>query len=106
MNVEASEISQRSASPADSPWHLRLYIAGYTPASLAAIQSLKVLEQEFLPAKSNVEIIDLLENPEAGRRDHVLAIPTLVRVKPHPVRRIIGNLSDITRTLKILGFSS
>jgi circadian clock protein KaiB len=105
MNSEA-ETSRRSQNRGDEPWHLRLFIAGYTPASMAAISSLKVLEQEFLPPNSNLEIIDLLENPDAGRRDHVLAIPTLVRVKPPPVRRIIGNLNDFPRTLKTLGFST
>lgn len=104
MNSEAPETSRRLPDRANEPWFLRLFIAGYTPASLSAIRSLKVLEQEFLPQNSKIEIIDLLENPEAGRRDHVLAIPTLVRLRPHPTRRIIGNLSDFPRTLKILGF--
>ena len=83
---------------------VRLFVAGYTPASMAAIRNLKVLEAEYFPQGSKVEIIDLVENPEAAKRDHVLAIPTLVRLKPAPLRRIIGSLNDIPRTLKILGF--
>jgi circadian clock protein KaiB len=105
MNSEASETSRRSQQGSTEPWHLRLFIAGYTPASIAAIHSVKVLDQEFLPAGSRLEVIDVLEEPDAGRRDHILAIPTLVRLKPEPIRRIIGNLNDFPRTLKVLGFS-
>lgn len=90
----------------NEPWHLRLYIAGWTPSSVAALYSLKALEAEYLPAGSTVEVIDLIERPEAGVQDNVLAIPTLVKVSPEPMRRIVGNLSDLPKALKILGFSA
>ena len=94
--------------PGDSlnePWHLKLYIAGWTPSSLAALRSVKTLEQEYLPSGSKVEIIDLLEHPEVAATDHVLAIPTVVKIRPSPVRRLVGNLSDLSKALKILGVS-
>jgi circadian clock protein KaiB len=64
------------------------------------------MEAEYFPSGSTLEVIDLVENPEAGVRDNVLAIPTLVRVKPGPVRRIVGSLNDIQKALKILGFAT
>jgi circadian clock protein KaiB len=90
---------------ANEPWHVRLYLVRWTPSSISALQTIKLLEAEYFPAGSIVEVIDLLENPEAGVRDNVLAVPTVVRVRPAPVRRIVGSLSDIPKTLKILGFS-
>jgi circadian clock protein KaiB len=104
MNDSRADASRRNDPVLEGPWFVRLFIAGYTPASMAAIRNLKVLEAEYFPPGSKVEIIDLLEQPEAGRRDHVMAIPTLIRIKPEPLRRIIGSLSDFPRTLKILGF--
>jgi circadian clock protein KaiB len=101
----SAELSRGKKSVSQEPWFVRLYIAGYTPASLTAIHSLKILEAEYFPAGSKVEIIDLMSDPEAGRSDHVLAIPTLIRLKPEPLRRIVGSISDIPRALKILGFA-
>jgi circadian clock protein KaiB len=83
---------------------MRLYVAGSTPATQAAKASVQLLESEYLPPGSTIEVIDLLSHPEAAERDHILAIPTLVRMNPRPVRRIIGNLRDMEKTLKILGF--
>jgi len=88
----------------NEPWVIRLYIAGWTPASLAAVRNIRLLESDHLPAGSKVEIIDLLHDPEAGRADHVVAIPTAVRVSPLPMRRIVGALDDMDKTLEILGF--
>lgn len=88
------------------PWHVRLYIAGWTPASLAALRSVQALEQEYFPAGSKVEVINIRERPEEGVRDNILAIPTVVKVRPTPVRRIVGNLSNIPKTLKVLGLSA
>jgi circadian clock protein KaiB len=87
----------------DEPWHLKLYIAGWTPSSIAALRSIKILEQEYLPAGSTVEVIDLLEHPENAATDHVLAIPTVVKIQPKPVRRLVGNIDDLSKALKILG---
>ena len=89
----------------NEPWHVKLYIAGWTAASMAALATVKALEAEYFPEGSVVEVVDLIEQPEMGVRDNVLAIPTVVKVSPAPVRRIVGNLSNIPKTLKILGLS-
>ena len=91
---------------ANEPWHLRLYIAGWTASSVAALASVKTLEADYFPEGSTVEVIDLIQQPDAGVRDNVLAIPTVVKVRPGPVRRIVGDFSDIPKALKILGFSA
>jgi len=80
-------------------WELRLYIAGQSPRSLAAIRNLRDFCEERLQAKYRVEIIDLLKNPQLAAGDQILAVPTLVRKLPPPVRKIIGDLSDSERVL-------
>jgi circadian clock protein KaiB len=81
------------------PWHLRLYVAGHTPKSVVAFSNLKRLCEELLPGQYEIELIDLLKDPQLARSDQVLAIPTLVRRLPHPVRKIIGDLSNRERVL-------
>ena len=80
-------------------WQLRLYVAGQTPKSLAAFANLKKICEEHLAGKYRIEIIDLLENPTLAKGDQILAIPTLVRKLPEPVRKIIGDLSNTERVL-------
>ena len=80
-------------------WELRLYVAGQTPKSIAAFSNLKRLCEEHLAGRYRIEVIDLLVNPKLARDDQILAIPTLVRKLPDPIRRIIGDLSDTERTL-------
>ena len=80
-------------------WNLRLYVAGQTPRSLAAIANLKRLCEAHLEGRYALEVIDLLERPQLARPDQILAIPTLVRQVPPPVRRIIGDLSNTERAL-------
>lgn len=80
-------------------WDLRLYVAGQTPRSVAAFQNLKRLCEEHLKGQYQIEVIDLLENPKLAQGDQILAIPTLVRKLPEPVRKIIGDLSDSERVL-------
>ncbi len=82
-----------------SIWELRLYVAGQTPKSLAAFANLKKICEEYMPGKYRIEVIDLLENPRLAKGDQILAIPTLVRKLPEPVRKIIGDLSDTERAL-------
>jgi circadian clock protein KaiB len=86
---------QQSQEPEENPdfWQLRLYVAGQTPKSLAAFANLKKICEEHLSGKYRIEIIDLLENPTLAAGDQILAIPTLVRKLPEPVRKIIGDLS-------------
>ena len=80
-------------------WNLRLYVAGQTPRSLAALTNLRKLCEEHLPKTYSIEVIDLLENPQLARGDQILAIPTLVRHLPGPIRKIIGDLSNTERVL-------
>ncbi len=80
-------------------WILRLYVAGQTPKSVAAFENLKKICEERLKDKYKIEVIDLLVNPQLGREHQILAIPTLVRKLPVPVRKIIGDLSNVERVL-------
>ena len=80
-------------------WELRLYIAGQTPKSLTAFANLKRLCEEHLPGRFQIEVIDLMENPQLAAGDQIVAIPTLVRKLPEPLRRIVGDLSNTERTL-------
>jgi circadian clock protein KaiB len=80
-------------------WNLRLYVAGETPRAVLAFANLKRLCEEHLPGQYDIEIIDLLEDPQLARGDQIVAVPTLVRRLPPPVRKIIGDLSDTERVL-------
>jgi circadian clock protein KaiB len=80
-------------------WKLRLYVAGQTPKSIRAFANLKVLCEKHLKGRYRIEVIDLLENPHMARGDQIVAVPTLVRDLPGPVRKIIGDLSNTERTL-------
>jgi len=88
-----------SARKAAKEWELRLYIAGQTPRSLAAVANLNRICEEHLRGRYSVQVIDLLVTPQLSRDDQILAIPTLVRKLPTPMRKIIGDLSDEERTL-------
>lgn len=80
-------------------WLLRLYIAGQTPRSIAALNNLKVICETELKGKCKIEVIDLTLNPQLARENQIFAIPTLVRQIPVPIRKIIGDLSDRQRVL-------
>ena len=80
-------------------YNLRLYVAGQTPKSLTAISNLKRICEEHLAGRYNVEVIDLLKTPQLAEGDQIVALPTLVRHLPPPLKRIIGNLSDTERVL-------
>jgi circadian clock protein KaiB len=80
-------------------WKLRLYVAGQTPKSIRAFANLKALCEEHLKGCYQVEVIDLLVRPQLARGDQIVAIPTLVRKLPQPVRKIIGDLTDTERVL-------
>lgn len=89
----------RSRSRSRKLWQLRLYVAGQTPRSLAAFSNLKQICENHLKGQYRIEVIDLLEQPQLSKGDQILAIPTLVRKLPQPVRKIIGDLSDTERVL-------
>jgi circadian clock protein KaiB len=80
-------------------WRLRLYVAGQTPKSLTAFSNLKKICENHLKDRYQIEVIDLLQRPQLSKGDQILAIPTLVRKLPQPVRKIIGDLSDTERVL-------
>jgi circadian clock protein KaiB len=84
-------------------WDLRLYVAGQTPKSVAALANLKKFCEEHLEGKYRIEVIDLVQDPKLARTDQILAIPTLVRRLPAPMRKIIGDLSDREKVL--VGFN-
>ena len=80
-------------------WNLRLYVADQTPKSIRAFANLKVLCEEHLKGRYQIEVVVLLEHPQLARGDQIVAIPTLVRELPQPVRKIIGDLSNTHRVL-------
>jgi len=80
-------------------WQLRLYVAGKTPRSVAALDNLRQICEQHLSGKYDIEVIDLLERPQLAKGEQIVAIPTLVRKLPEPVRKIIGDLSNEERVL-------
>src|ERR1041384_396365 len=80
-------------------WQLLLYIAGQTPKSVKALQNIRRYAEEHLEGRYSIEIIDLLVNPQLAEGDQILAVPTLVRRVPEPIRKIIGDLSNEERVL-------
>lgn len=95
--VPAASIEEPAAPP--EFWSLRLYVAGKTPRSVAALANLEKICQEHLAGQYTIEVIDLLVNPQLARGDQIVAVPTLVRKVPEPLRRLIGDLSQIDRVL-------
>lgn len=89
----------QSESSAKDIWDLRLYIAGQSPKSVAAFANLKKLCEQHLQGRYRIEIIDLLAHPQLAAGDQIVAIPTLVRKLPEPLRKIVGDLSNTERTL-------
>jgi len=83
----------------DGVWNLRLYVAGQTPRSLAAFANLKRLCETHLQGRYSIEVVDLLEHPQLAEGDQIIAIPTLVRKLPPPIKQIIGDLSNEEQTL-------
>ena len=92
-----SQIAVSEVNP--DVWELRLYVAGKSARSLAAFQNLTRICEEYLAGKHHIEVVDLLEHPQLAKGDQVVAIPTLVRKLPEPVRKVIGDLSNVERTL-------
>lgn len=80
-------------------WDLTLYVAGQTPKSMAAFANLKRICEEHLPGRYHIEIVDLMKHPEMAQQHQIVAIPTLVRKVPTPMRKVIGDLSNTERAL-------
>jgi circadian clock protein KaiB len=89
----------KRTSKAAWAWELRLYVAGSTPKSVAAFRNIEQLCEEHLAGKYCIEVIDLMKDPHLAQSDQILAVPTLVRKQPTPVRKIIGTLSNTERVL-------
>jgi circadian clock protein KaiB len=90
---------KRGPEPDAAEWELRLYVAGQTQKSIAAFANLKHICEEHLKGQYRIEVIDLVKNPQLARGDQILAIPTLVRKLPKPMKKIIGDLSNTERVL-------
>lgn len=103
MNTNAEPSSAEVLT--DQTWVLHLYVAGPTPKSIGAFANLREICETHLAGKYSIEIIDLLKNPELGRTDQILAIPTLVRKLPPPLVKIIGDLSSTERVLEGLSIT-
>jgi circadian clock protein KaiB len=99
--TSASKLSKRSVANDEETveWDLRLYIAGRTPKCVAAFSNLQKLCREHMAGQYRIEVIDLLENTQLAKGDQILAIPTLVRKLPEPIKKIIGDLSNTERVL-------
>jgi circadian clock protein KaiB len=99
MNVLVQGTIRSSEPPKEGQYNLRLYVAGQTPKSVTALANLKSICETHLAGRYRIEVIDLLENPQLAAGDQILAVPTLVRRLPEPLKRIIGNLSNMERVL-------
>ena len=99
MNQMVNTAMDGSVLAGGGHYNLRLYVAGQTPKSITALANLKKICEEHLVGRYQIEVIDLLEHPQLAAGDQILAVPTLVRRLPEPLKRIIGNLSDMERVL-------
>jgi circadian clock protein KaiB len=91
--------TQPAVSEPVAEWKLRLYVAGQTPKSLTAFANLRRLCEEHLAGRYEIEVIDLLKHPELAQSDQIIALPTLVRKLPQPIKRIVGDLSNSERVI-------
>ena len=96
---------QTPTTPAQEVWHLRLYIAGDSPKSRTALANLRRICEEQLRGLYEIEVIDLSKNPQLAKTHQIVAIPTLIRQLPEPMRRVIGDLSDSDKALLSLDLS-
>jgi len=97
--MQLSDNGTAMSSSQVEDYRLRLYVAGPTPKSVLAFRNLQQICEAHLQGRYEIEIIDLLENPQLARGDQILAVPTLVRRQPEPIRKIIGDLSNTERVL-------
>jgi circadian clock protein KaiB len=102
MNSSTIRLGKEGEAVEDGSYNFRLYVAGQTPKSLAAITNLKTVCEKHLKDKYRIEIVDIQQNPELAMEDQIMALPTLVRRLPEPVKRVIGTLSDVEKVLLTL----
>ena len=106
MKTPATSRKAKSAAATPWAWELRLYVAGSTSKSVAALRNIEQLCEEHFAGRYRIDVIDLMKNPELAQSDQILAVPTLVRKRPTPTRKIIGTLSDTERVLRALELHS
>jgi circadian clock protein KaiB len=99
MDKKALPKNQKNGEGQEETWELRLYVAGHTAKSITAFTNLKKICEEHLEGRYHIEVIDLVKNPQLAKGDQILAIPTLVRSLPQPLKKIIGDLSNTVRVL-------
>jgi circadian clock protein KaiB len=99
MKTPAASHKKKSAAATPRAWELRLYVTDNNPKSVAAIRNLEQLCEEHLAGRYHIDVIDLEKNPELAQRDQILAVPTLVRELPGPIRKVIGTLANTERVL-------
>jgi circadian clock protein KaiB len=100
MKALSLEKGKKATADAEgNTWNLRLYVAGQTKKSITAFANLKMICEEHLAGKYRIEVIDLLKNPQLAKGDQIIAIPTLVRRLPEPIKKIIGDLANTERVL-------
>jgi circadian clock protein KaiB len=97
-SAAADDAAVTSASQGET-WDLRLYVTGLSPKCQRAAENLRRACEEYLPGRYRIEVVDLLENPRLASADQILAVPTVVRKLPSPIRKIVGDLSDTDRLL-------
>ncbi len=97
--LKTSQQKEQSAKARSDKWVLRLYVAGQTPKAITAFNNLRLICEDHLKGKYHIEVIDLVKKPQIARDDQILAVPTLVRKLPLPVKNIIGDLSNTERVL-------
>ena len=94
-----ADAEAKAPAPTSETWELRLYVTGRSPSCLRAIENLRLACEQHLAGRHRIEVVDLLENPSRAADDQILAVPTLVRQYPPPIRKIVGDLSDTDRLL-------
>jgi circadian clock protein KaiB len=97
--LSLQELKEKNEPAEDEVWQLRLYVAGQTPRSVAAFANLKRICEDHLAGRYDIEVVDLVKHPQLAAGDQILAIPTLVRKLPQPLRKIVGDLRDTERAL-------
>jgi len=103
MKTRSASAIKKTAQNGGTPWvELKLYVAGQTPKSLAALANLNKICREHLEGRYKLHVIDLVKKPQLAQGDQILAIPTLVRKLPVPIRKIIGDLSDLEKVVVVL----
>lgn len=95
----AAGVSEPAAAASEESWQLRLYVAGQTPNSARAIVNLRKICEEHLQGRYELKVIDLYQQPELAQRAQIVAVPTLIRELPVPIRQIIGDMSNVERVL-------